>query len=190
MIDAVGSKAAYDELLTKSHGNRCLIILEGLDEISAHWQQNDTMFCQLVKTTTFLSHANILVTSRPHACIDLHRDIKGYTRTIEIVGFDKPQIKEYAELYFHNSNTAEKFMGQINNDPHISSLCYVPLCLNMVLECFKYNNETLHTTLTKLYQSFILSKVDEHIHFKNAMPLGTVPNRVETGSVPLTRMTH
>ena len=49
MIDAVGSEAAYDELLTKCHGNRCLIILEGLDEISAHWQQNDTMFCQLVK---------------------------------------------------------------------------------------------------------------------------------------------
>ena len=134
MIDTVGSEAAYDELLTKSHGNRCLIILEGLDEISAHWQQNDTMFCQLVKTTTFLSHANILVTSRPHACMHLYRDIKDHTRTIEIVGFDKPQIKDYAELYFHNSNTAEKFMGQINNDPRVSSLCYVPLCLNMVLE--------------------------------------------------------
>ena len=174
MIDAVGSEAAYDELLTKSHGNRCLIILEGLDEISAHWQQNDTMFCRLVKTTTFLSHANILVTSRPHACIDLHIDIKDYTRTIEIVGFDKPQIKEYAESYFHNSNTAEKFMLQINNDPHISSLCYVPLCLNMVLECFKYNNETLHTTLTELYQSFIISKVDEHIRLKKHVSLGTV----------------
>ena len=164
MIDAVGSEAAYDELLTKCHGNRCLIILEGLDEISAHWQQSDTMFCQLVKITTFLSNANILVTSRPHACIILYEDIKHHTRTIEIIGFDKPQIKEYAELYFHNSNTAEKFMEQINDNPHISSLCYVPLCLNMVLECFKYNNETLHTTLTELYQSFIISKV-----YKNRM---------------------
>ena len=159
MIDAVGSEAAYDELLTKCHGNRCLIILEGLDEISAHWQQNDTMFCQLIKTTTFLSHANILVTSRPHACINLYEDIKHHTRTIEIVGFDKPQILEYAELYFHSLNTSETFIKQINNDPHISSFCYVPLCLNMVLECFKYNNETLHTTLTELYQSFIISKV-------------------------------
>ena len=171
MIDAVGSEAAYDELLTKCHGNRCLIILEGLDEISAHWQQNDTMFCQLVKTTTFLSHANILVTSRPHACINLYEDIKDYTRTIEIVGFDKPQIKEYAELYFHNSNTAGKFMEQINSNAHISSLCYVPLCLNMVLECFKYNNETLHTTLTELYQSFIISKVCKN---KRHTSLGTV----------------
>ena len=171
MIDAVGSEAAYDELLTKCHGNRCLIILEGLDEISAHWQQNDTMFCQLVTNTTFLSHANILVTSRPHACINLYEDIKNHTRTIEIVGFDKPQIKEYAELYFHNSNTAEKFMEQINNDAHISSLCYVPLCLNMVLECFKYNNETLHTTLTELYQSFIISKVCKN---KRHTSLGTV----------------
>ena len=174
MIDVVGSEAAYDELLTKCHGNRCLIILEGLDEISSHWQQNDTMFCQLIKTTTFLSHANILVTSRPHACIDLHRDIKDYTRTIEIVGFNKPQIKEYAELYFHNLGTAEKFTKQVNDNPQISSLCYVPLCLNMVLECFKYNNETLYTTLTELHQSFIISKVTEQIHFKKAVSLGTV----------------
>ena len=171
MIEAVGSETAYDELLTKSHGERCLIILEGLDEISADWQQNDKMFCQLVKDTVVLSHANILVTSRPHACIDLYKDIKGYARKIEIVGFDKIQIKERAKLYFHNLNTAEKFMEQINSDPHISSLCYVPLCLNMVLDCFKYNNETLHTTLTELYQSFIMSKVVDH---KKAVPLGTV----------------
>ena len=174
MIEAIGSEAAYDELLTKSYGKRCLIILEGLDEISTHWQQNDTMFSGLVKNTVFLCYANILVTSRPHACIDLYYYIKSYARTIEIVGFNKPQIKECAKLYFHNSDTAEKFMEQLNNDPHISSLCYVPLCLNMVLECFKYNNETLHTTLTELYQSFIISKVDEHIRFKKAVSLGMV----------------
>ena len=174
MIEAVGSEAAYDELLIKSYGEKCLIILEGLDEISTHWQQNDLMFCQLVKNTVFLSYANILVTSRPHACTYLYRDIKDYARTIEIVGFGKSQIKEHAKLYFHNSDTAEKFMEQVNNDPHISSFCYVPLCLNMVLECFKYNNETLHTTLTELYQSFIISKVDEHFRLKKAVSLGTV----------------
>ena len=176
IVEAVGSEAAYDELLTKSQGKRCLIILEGLDEISVDWQENDTLFCRLVKNIVFLSHANILVTSRPHACIGLYKDIKGYTRTIEIVGFDKPQIKEYAESYFHNTNTVEKFMEQVNDDPHISSLCYVPLCLNMILDCFKCNNEILHTTLTELYQSFIISKVDEHEHnhFKKAVSLGTV----------------
>ena len=170
MIEAIGSEAAYDELLIKSHGKRCLIILEGLDEISDDWQENDTMFCQLVKNTVFLSCANILVTSRPHACIHLYKNTS-YTRIIEIVGFDKLQIEERAKLYFQNSNMAEKFMEQVNNNPHISSLCYVPLCLNMVLGCFKDNNETLHTTLTELYQSFIISKVDEH---KQDMPLGIV----------------
>ena len=178
MIDTVGSEA-YDELLTKSDGNRCLIILEGLDEISAHWQQNDEMFSQLVTNPVYLSNANILITSRPHASIYLYKDIKGYARIIEIVGFDKPQIKEYAEFYFHDSNTAEKFMEQINNDPPISSLCYVPLCLNMVLECFKLNNKTLHSTLTELYQSFIISKVDERIHFRKAVPLGTILEKDE-----------
>ena len=41
----------------------------------------------------------------------------------------------------------------------------------MVLECFKYNNETLHTTLTELYQSFIISKVYKN---KRQTSLGTV----------------
>jgi len=62
----------------------------------------------------------------------------------------------------------------VNNDPHISSLCYVPLSLNMILECFKYNNETLHTTLTELYQSFIISKVNEHINSRKFVPLGRI----------------
>ena len=171
MIEAVGSEAAYNELLTKSHGERCLIILEGLDEISTHWQQNDTMFSGLVKGTVILSYAKILITSRPHACVDLYDDIKGYARTIEIIGFNKPQVKEYAEIYFHNSNTAEKFMEQVNNDPHISTLCYVPLCLNMVLDHFKRNNEILHTTLTELYQSFVISEVYKH---KKVVSLGKV----------------
>ena len=171
MIEAVGSEAAYDELLTKSHGKRCLIILEGLDEISADWQKDDNIFCQLVKNTVFLSHANILVTSRPHACIYLYTNIKNHSRTLEIVGFDKPQVKEYAELYLRNLTIAEKFMEQVNNNPHISSLCYVPLSLNMVLDCFKHN-ETIDSTLTELYQSFILSKVNEQINFKAAVQLG------------------
>ena len=179
MIDAVGSEAVYDELLTKSHGNRCLIILEGLDEISTHWQKNDPMFSQLATNQVYLSNANILITSRPHACIYLYKDIKAYARMIEIVGFNKPQIREYAEMYFHNSITADKFMEQVNNDPHISSLCYVPLCLNMVLECFKYNNETLHTTLTELYQSFIISRINKHTRSKKAVSLGTISKNNE-----------
>ena len=184
MIDAVGSETSYVELLTKCHGNRCLIILEGLDEISARWQENDEMFSKLVNSTTFLSCANIIITSRPHACVHLCKD-KNFIRTIEIVGFGKTRIKEYAEMYFDcrrdlntaeksSLNTAEKFMEQVHSDPHISSLCYVPLCLDMVLECYKHSDKILHKTFTELYQSFVVSRVNYHIEHKKAMPLGTV----------------
>ena len=167
MIEAVGSQAAYDELLTKCHGEKCLIILEGLDEISVDWHKKD-MFYKLIKTTTYLSYANVLVTSRPHACLNLYVDVKDHVRTIEIVGFKKSHIKEYAESNLQNLNSAERFMEQVNSNPRISSLCYVPLNLKMVLECFKYNNDTIHTNLTELYQSFIISKVNEHINQKKA----------------------
>jgi len=169
MIDVIGSKSDYDELLTQSDGNMCLIILEGLDEVSKHWQENDKMFTRLIKSSSFLSYANILITSKPHAWIYLYEDTKKFSRTIEIVGFDKPQMQKYAERHFKDANKAEKFMEQVNNNPHIRSLCYVPLCLKMVLQNFEGNDETLKTTLTGQYQSFIISEVIKGINRKNLL---------------------
>ena len=71
-------------------------------------------------------------------------------------------------------NTAEKFMEQVYSDPHIYSLCYVPLCLNMVLECFEHDDKIFHKTFTDLYQTFVVSRVNRHIRSKKAVPLGTV----------------
>ena len=176
VIEYIG-QAAYDDLV-KSYGAKCLIVLDGLDEVSAHWQETDEMFLQLLKKRTVLEQANILVTSRPHACIRLYsdRDVRQITRRIEIVGFNQKQIKEYVELCCDNSTTVEKFMEQLENFPHIRSLCYVPLCLNMVLQSFQHNNEVLYCTLTELYHSFILSKIDEHFNLKKCVPLGRVPD--------------
>ena len=74
LIEYVGGKEAY-EVMNKSHGLRCLIILEGLDEVAAKWQQDDETFKQLVIRRTLLENATILITSRPHACITLYEDV-------------------------------------------------------------------------------------------------------------------
>ena len=64
VIKYIGEKN-YQEL-QKSAGNRCLIILEGFDEISLNHQQNDPFLLSLIKECTVFEKATILITSRPH----------------------------------------------------------------------------------------------------------------------------
>ena len=86
MIEYIGGREAFDNL-KNSQGLKCLIILEGLDEVSAKWQQSDKIFNQLVIRRTFLVTATVLITSRPHACIELYGTIKHVARRVEIIGF-------------------------------------------------------------------------------------------------------
>ena len=137
---------AYQEL-TKTAGEKCLIILEGLDELAYERQQSDPLLLKLISLRTF-EKAVILITSRPHACQELSTN-----RRIEIVGFGKEQIKSFVELSFpRDSQIAETFMKQLMEHPHIYSLCYVPVSLVMITHIFKLTKHCLPSTLTKLYQ--------------------------------------
>ena len=157
MVDLT-SKETVEQLKTNL-GSKCLIILEGLDEVSSEWQNCDKTFIQLVKQNVLLEEAKILITSRPHACVELYADIKQTTRRIEIIGFNKEQIKNYAQHFLYPAD-ADNFMQQLEKCSHVYSLCYVPLSLKMTIESFQYSKQILPYTLTKLYQSFILSKFE------------------------------
>ena len=161
LLDVIG-ESAYDQLV-KSIGSKFLIILEGLDEISLQWQKNDKFFVQLVRERGILEKAIIIITSRPHALIALYSDskIQKDARRIEIVGFGKQQIKEYVEQHCENPELSKSFMDQLERFPNISNMCYVPLCLKMIVQSFKHSNEIFPEpcTLTEIYHSFIVSKV-------------------------------
>ena len=160
MIINLISKETFEEL-KHTLGSKCLIILEGLDEVSSEWQKSDETFIQLVRQNVLLEEAKILMTSRPHACIELYADIKQATRRIEIIGFNKKQIKNYAE-HFLDTYDAKNFMQQLEKYSHVSSLCYIPLSLKMIIESFHYCQQILPDTLTKLYQAFVFSKIKAH----------------------------
>ena len=81
--------------LKKSAGSRCLIILEGFDEITVDCRQNDPFLFGLIKECTILEEATIIITSRLHACEDIDAG-----RRIEVVGFGKDEIREFIEKSF------------------------------------------------------------------------------------------
>ena len=110
-----------------------------------------------------MEQATIIITSRPHACEKLDAD-----RRIEVVGFGKEEIQEFVENSFPNDmKSVKEFSWQLNEYPHLESLSYVPMNLVMIVDIFKCNNKKLPSTITQLYQMFIVMTLQRQVRKEN-----------------------
>ena len=161
--------------LKKSAGSRCLLILEGLDEMAANRREIDTILKCLIEKNTLLEKAKILITSRPHACEKLAVD-----RRVEVVGFGDKEIREFVENAFPNDvESVEEFMRQLTEYPQLHSLCYVPLNLVMIIDIFRFSQKKLPSTLTELYRLFIVMIVQREVVKGCSVKKLTVGDNVE-----------
>ena len=151
MIEFIGEDG-YQQM-KKSAGNRCLIILEGLDEMAADHQTSDHFFINLTKYCAVLEESTILITSRPHACNTLDAD-----RRVEVIGFGANEIREFIEKSFPNDEqSVSELLQQLNDYPHLKNLCYSPLNVIMITDIFRSSrNKKLPSTLTELYKLFLV----------------------------------
>ena len=141
------------QVLKKSLGVKCLIILEGLDEMTNEQRQSDVLLMELVKDVPMeFVKARIIVTSRPNACQELNAN-----RTIEIIGLGDKEIMEFVQNSFPGDpKSVELFSKQLDEYPQLCSLCYVPMSLVMIVRIFKYKQKSLPSTLTELYHLFVV----------------------------------
>ena len=153
-------------------GSRCLIILEGLDEMESKRQKSDQFFIDLVKECTVLEEATVMITSRPQACDELNAD-----RYVEVIGFGGNEVKEFINKSFPNDeHSVSKLLKQLNDYPHLKSLSYVPLNLLMLVDIFQcQQNKELPSTLTKLYKLFIVMILQREIVKEDKKCLGVSP---------------
>ena len=151
IMEFIGEES-YQQL-KKLAGNRCLIILEGLDEMAANRQISDHFFVNLVKYCAVLEKSTVLITSRPHACNEIDAD-----RRVEIIGFGADEIKQFIKKSFpNNEHSFKELLQQLNDYPHLKSLCYSPLNLIMITDIFKSSQDkNLPSTLTELYKLFLV----------------------------------
>ena len=99
-----------------------------------------------------------MITSRPHACDETNAD--GY---VEVIGFGADQIEEFINKSFPNDeHSVSELLQQLNDYPHLKSMCYVPLNLVMIINIFKYRQKKLPSTLTELYKLFIVMTLVRH----------------------------
>ncbi|XP_065898508.1 protein NLRC3-like isoform X2 [Dysidea avara] len=141
------------EQMKKSAGSRCLVILEGWDEITAEHRESDPFLVRVVMNDcTLLEEATIVITSRPHACEKVDAG-----RRIEVVGFGKKEIQEFMEQSFPDDvKCVTEFSQQLKEYPHLESLSYVPMNLVMIVDIFSCSEKKLPSTITQLYQLFIV----------------------------------
>ena len=176
MKEHVGKKD-YPKL-EDSAGSKCLLILEGLDEMALNRRQSDETLRCLIEDNTLLEKAKILITSRPNACENL---VAG--RTVEVVGFGDKEIREFVENSFPNDLEAiEEFMRQLTEYPQLHSLCYVPLNLVMIIDIFHFSKNKLPSTLTELYRLFIVMILQREVKKGNVKRL-TVAHDFEMTSM-------
>jgi len=93
MMEYIGEEN-YQQL-KKSAGSRCLIILEGFDEMAVNRRQSDPFLIHLIKECIVLEKAIVIITSRPHACEGIDAG-----RRIEVVGFGNDEIRKFAKNSF------------------------------------------------------------------------------------------
>ena len=172
MIEFIGEEA-YQQL-KKSAGNRCLVILEGLDEMAANRQKSDHFFINLIKHCAVLEESTILITSRPHACSELDAD-----RRVEVIGFGTDEIKEFIKRSFPNDDhSVNELLQQLNGYQHLKSLCYSPLNLIMITDIFRCSQDKkLPSTLTELYKLCLVMVL--HREVKKCSGVSPIPAKTE-----------
>ena len=149
--------------MKKSAGSRCLIILEGFDELAINRRQNDPFLLRLIKECTVLEEAIVLITSRPHACEEIDAG-----RRVEVVGFGNNEIREFVEKWFpQDVQSVQEFLRQLDEYPQLHSLCYIPMNLVMIVDIFQCSEKKLPSTLTELYQVFIVMTLKRQVKKEN-----------------------
>ena len=187
-----GPKVA--DLIDKNNGERALIIFDDWDEITA--QDKQTSLVASIIRRERLIHSSVVITSRTYASSSL-LEMTSISRHVHVVGFSEEGMSEVIihtiqkdprlaqELIDKrkedNSGLALATVAQNNRESmmalkliddlrvrsDIRSLCYVPVICAVVILIFCKERGRLPTTLTQLFENFVLQTVRRHVKKTN-----------------------
>ena len=160
MGDDCASEVVGD--ITCIDGKNVLLVLEGWDELPEDKQLKKSFFANTIAGKV-LKKVSVIITSRPSSIGTIE---KAYiTRNVAILGFSEDQIEQYVDQCFADSSHGainilkRRFMDELNTNPVLKSLAYVPVNLKILVYVFKKYESKLPNTLTELYQHYVLLKL-------------------------------
>ena len=114
-------------------GQGLVILLDGLDENPQTMEPGSFLHTVLIEEEMFRK-ACIVITSRPHATVDL---LKHASYRVEIIGFTDERRQEFVDENLKEN--AEDLKNYLKKHEIIDTLCYIPLNMTIVLFLFKEN---------------------------------------------------
>ena len=153
------------EWLEDNEGKGLLIFFDGWDELSE--QHRKSSLVSSIICGDKLHHCSIIITSRSYASSSLLEKTSIVSKHIQVIGFSDWQISEVIRETFgtdtRDSQLAEKLIEDLEVRGDVRSLCYVPLVCSMVILVYRKEGGRLPTTLTQLYENFILQTIRRHV---------------------------
>ena len=175
-------------------GDGLLIIFDGWDELSS--QLRESSLVASIISREKLDQCSVIVTSRTYASSSL-LDVTPLNRHIQVIGFAKDELSTVIIKKFQNnekmaqelidkkkeddrngqpfttthsskdSQQAVRLINDLKVRGDIQSLCYIPLICSMVILVYCKEGH-LPTTLTELYEKFILQTIRRHAKLRKA----------------------
>ena len=141
-------------------GEGLLIIFDGWDELSTQLRQS-SLPTEIV-SKQLLHKCSVIVTSRSYASSSLLK-ISSVNKHVAIMGFLAEEINTVIKGTLEsNPQIAQKLIDELQIRNDVQSLCYIPLICLIVIHVFEVNGQ-LPTTLTKLYENFILQTIRRYV---------------------------
>ena len=143
-----------------SDGRDVLFILDGFDELpSLLIRDMNSFIMKVIRGQCGLSKATRLVTSRPSALHDKDRYFPRKRTHVEILGFTKERILQYAKSALESDPAFEHFKEFLNSSSRnaIYSLMYSPVVCAIVLSIYRsgFVKKLMSKTMTQLYQTLL-----------------------------------
>ena len=205
------------EWFEERDGEGLLIIFDGWDELSEQLRQSSLAASIICKEK--LDQCSVIVTSRSYASSSLLK-MDTLSRHVQVIGFSEEEIstviiqtlqkdtKLAQELIdkkreddkndepftttqsSKDSQLAVKLINDLKVRNDVQSLCYVPLVCSMVILVYCKEGGHLPTTLTQLYENFILQTIRRHVkrHDINPHTLGSLSSLPSQLAKPLQEM--
>ena len=163
--------------IENAQGNNTVFVFDGLDEYRPIYKrkrflslfrknsiEHEAIF-DLLKAKN-LPKALVILSSRPVASKDFRRNAG---KQLEVLGFLKPQVKEYVHHYFDNDKKkAQQLVSHLEHHPNLMNMAYLPLHCAMLV--FLYEDDTvLPDTETEFYKHFTLSTLVRALGKRNSL---------------------
>ena len=158
--------------IERINGEGVCFVMDGLDEYQPQNTKKSIIYNLLNRT--YLHQAMIIVSSRPAATRSIKKEV--LTKRIEVFGFSKEQIFEYIDNFPFSALSAgastvqTKLKEYLVRNPNIFDMCYLPVHAAMICFLFKYDNDHISYTQTKIYEQFTRMIIQRH-HLRRSFEL-------------------